>query len=135
MMPDAELIVDRRRLKRRVTFWRVAAVVLAAVGLAALLWTPGGLDKYETHIARVQINGLITGNQETLDLFELNRKFTARWLRTLDVDTMTRAGVHSARGLITLNDVLEMYSWHVDHHLGFVPGKRASLGAAPAPAQ
>ena len=72
---------------------------------------------------------------ETLDLFELNRKFTARWLRTLDVDTMTRAGVHSARGLITLNDVLEMYSWHVDHHLAFVPGKRASLGAAPAPAQ
>ena len=32
MTTDAELIVDRRRLKRRVTFWRIAAVVLAVAG-------------------------------------------------------------------------------------------------------
>jgi len=70
MTPDAELIVDRRRLKRRVTFWRVAAVVLAVAGLAALLWTPGALSKFENHIARVHVDGLITGDQATLDLFE-----------------------------------------------------------------
>jgi protease-4 len=70
MTSDAELIVDRRRLKRRVTFWRIAAVVLAAAGLAALLWTPGGFARYETHIARVQIDGLITGDQATLDLLD-----------------------------------------------------------------
>lgn len=70
MTPDAELIVDRRRLKRRVTFWRVAAVVLGALGLAALFWTSGGLNKFENHIARVHIDGLITGDQNTLDLFE-----------------------------------------------------------------
>jgi protease-4 len=69
-MPDAELIVDRRRLKRRVTFWRIAAVLLAALGLGSLLWTPGGLAKFETHIARVHIDGLITGDQKTLDLIE-----------------------------------------------------------------
>jgi protease-4 len=79
MTSDAELIVDRRRLKRRVTFWRVAAVVLAAVGLVALFWTPGGFDKYETHIARVHIDGLITGDQATLDLFEeLSRSSAAK---------------------------------------------------------
>ncbi len=68
MTTEAELIVDRRRLKRRVTFWRIAAVVLAAAGLMALLWTPGGFEKYEYHIARVHIDGLITGDQATLEL-------------------------------------------------------------------
>ena len=68
MTTEAELIVDRRRLKRRVTFWRIAAVVLAAAGLMALLWTPGGFEKYEYHIARVNIDGLITGDQATLEL-------------------------------------------------------------------
>lgn len=70
MTPDAELIVDRRRLKRRVTFWRIAAVLLAALGLAALFWTSDGFSKFENHIARVHIDGLITGDQKTLDLFE-----------------------------------------------------------------
>ena len=70
MTPDAELIVDRRRLKRRVTFWRVAAVLLAALGLAALFWTSDGFSKFENHIARVNIDGLITGDQKTLDLFK-----------------------------------------------------------------
>ncbi len=70
MTPDAELIVDRRRLKRRVTFWRVAAVLLAALGLAALFWTSDGFNRFQNHIARVHIDGLITGDQETLDLFE-----------------------------------------------------------------
>ncbi len=87
MTPDAELILDRRRLKRRVTFWRIAAVVLAAVGLAALLWTPGGFDRFETHIARVHINGLITGNQETLDLFEQISKSSAVQAVILRIDS------------------------------------------------
>ena len=87
MMPDAELIVDRRRLKRRVTFWRIAAVVLAAVGLAALLWTPGGFGKYEKHIARVHIDGLITGDQATLDLFEEISKSAAVKAVILRIDS------------------------------------------------
>jgi len=68
MLTEAELIVDRRRMRRRLTFWRVAAVVLAAVAVIALLWTPGNLKTYENHIARIRIDGLITGDQPTLDL-------------------------------------------------------------------
>ena len=70
MITEAELIVDRRRLKRRVTFWRIAAILLAFVGFMAFAWTPGGLKKYEDHIARVRISGLITGDQATLDLLD-----------------------------------------------------------------
>ncbi len=68
MITEAELIVDRRRLKRRLAGWRIAAVLLAVAALGALLWTPGGFKSYESHIARVRITGLITGDQPTLNL-------------------------------------------------------------------
>jgi protease-4 len=70
MITEAELIVDRRRMKRRLMFWRVAAVVLAVAALAALVWTPASFQTYENHIARVHIDGLITGDQATLDLLD-----------------------------------------------------------------
>jgi protease-4 len=68
MITDAELIADRRRLKRRLTFWRVATVVLALSALGALFWTSGDLARYESHIARIRIDGLITGDRASLDL-------------------------------------------------------------------
>ena len=69
MMSDAELIVERRRLRRRLVFWRILAVVLAVVALAALVWEGGG-RKFENHLARIRIDGLITGDQKTLDLLK-----------------------------------------------------------------
>lgn len=70
MITEAELIVDRRRLRRRLALWRIAAVVLAAVALAALVWTSGNFKTFENHIARIRIDGLITGDQPTLNLLD-----------------------------------------------------------------
>ena len=70
MLTEAELIVDRRRMKRRLIRWRIAAVILAVVALAALLWSPGELRTFENHIARIRVDGLITGDQATLDLLD-----------------------------------------------------------------
>ncbi len=70
MISEAELIVDRRRLRRSLTLWRVAAIVLAAAALIVLLWTPANLAGYENHIARVRIDGLITGDRDTLKLLD-----------------------------------------------------------------
>lgn len=72
MASEAELITDRRRLKRRLTFWRVASVLLFIGGLLALASAFGGFDfdKQSDHIARVRIAGLITGDQKTLDLLD-----------------------------------------------------------------
>jgi len=71
---------------------------------------------------------------EVLDLFELNRRFTARWLRTLAPQAFDRAGVHNQRGKVTLREMVAGYIQHVDHHLQFVAGKRAALGGnIPAP--
>ena len=65
---------------------------------------------------------------EVLDLFEANRRFTARWLRTLPADAFARTGVHTQRGTVTLLQVVEIYANHVDHHLKFVAEKRRNLG-------
>lgn len=67
---EAELIVDRRRLKRSLTWWRIAAVVLALAAVAALLWSSDEGAGFENHIARIRIDGLITGDQKTLDLLD-----------------------------------------------------------------
>ncbi|MCW4115153.1 signal peptide peptidase SppA [Aurantimonas sp. MSK8Z-1] len=70
MTGDAQDLIDRRRLRRRLSFWRVAAIVAAAVavlGVAAALHYPNGFEVRD-HIARVSIEGLITEDRDLLDL-------------------------------------------------------------------
>jgi protease-4 len=64
---SADFIVDRRQLRRKLTFWRLAALGiagLAAIGLAARLSGHG------PHIARIDIQGVITGDEKTLKLLD-----------------------------------------------------------------
>src|SRR5436190_8212656 len=73
MVSEAEIIVERRRFRRRLLFWRVAAAVLLVAALLALAGGMGGfadIAKQREHIARVKIDGLITGDQSTLDLLK-----------------------------------------------------------------
>jgi uncharacterized damage-inducible protein DinB len=65
---------------------------------------------------------------EVLDLFEANRRFTARWLRSLPAEAFSRVGIHTQRGKVTLLQIVEIYSNHVGHHLAFVAQKRRNLG-------
>jgi protease-4 len=71
-MSEAELIVERRRLKRRLRVWRILAVLLFVGAIAALAGWGGGFSgdaaKWSDHIARVRIDGVITGDRPTLDL-------------------------------------------------------------------
>ena len=57
---EADLLLDRRRLKRRLVFWRLAAVlaVLAALAYFAGKAAPGGLPGVR-HVARVNVSGII----------------------------------------------------------------------------
>lgn len=58
MSLEADLLLDRRRLKRRLTFWRVLAVVgLATAVLAVVL--PGATQSVGAHVARVNVRGVI----------------------------------------------------------------------------
>jgi len=62
-------------------------------------------------------------------LFELNRRFTAQWLRTLPPPAFDREGIHNQVGKFSLARLVQMYTDHVDHHLKFLRDKRAKLGA------
>jgi protease-4 len=81
MSLDADLIVDRRRMRRKLTFWRVVAVaviVLAIAGGVALARNRIGFGG-SAYIARVTIEGLIRGDQERVQqLDRLSRSSTAR---------------------------------------------------------
>jgi protease IV len=63
MSIDADWLVDRRRLKRRVTFWSIAAVVAAVVAAVAAF---GRFDLFggRAHVARVTVEGVIVNDPE-----------------------------------------------------------------------
>jgi protease-4 len=81
MSLDADAIVDRRRMRRKLTFWRVSALLialLALVGLAAALVPGGRLTAPGAYIARIKVQGLIRGNQDRVAAIERLAKSRAR---------------------------------------------------------
>lgn len=69
---DAESVVDRRRLKRRVMAWRIAAVALGLllVGVFLLRHQDAGPATFLPHVARVSVSGIITDDREMLELID-----------------------------------------------------------------
>ena len=69
---EADLLLDRRRLKRRLVFWRALAIVavVGAIALAAAGLQRGGFAAGlpgQRHVARVNIRGIITSNRHLLE--------------------------------------------------------------------
>lgn len=71
MIADAEMIADRRRLRRKLTLWRVltfAILLLAVIGGGVMaLGGPGRLQA-GPQVARISVSGLITGDQRMTEL-------------------------------------------------------------------
>src|SRR5437016_2366294 len=83
MSLDADHIVDRRRMRRKLTFWRVATVliaIVAVVGVAAIATRGGaGLSaRPGASIARINIEGLIRANQQRVEALEQLGRSNAR---------------------------------------------------------
>lgn len=74
MSLDSDVIVDRRRMRRKLTFWRVtaAAVAIAAVVAIGALATPTGRGALTTSgsIARIHIDGLIRSDNDRVEALE-----------------------------------------------------------------
>ena len=71
MSLDADLIADRRRMRRKLTFWRIVAfglIILAIVGVATLGSRRFGLTGVSPYIARVTISGLIRDDRDRVDI-------------------------------------------------------------------
>jgi len=65
MASKADDMIDRRRLRRKLTFWRGAAIVIAAVAvIAAAVWMFQDTATSTSHIAKIRIEGTITDNRE-----------------------------------------------------------------------
>jgi uncharacterized damage-inducible protein DinB len=65
---------------------------------------------------------------EELDLLESTRRQMAAILQGLPEATWSRTGVHSERGLITLQEMLQAEVEHVPHHVKHILEKRLALG-------
>lgn len=64
---DNATIADRRQLRRKLTFWRIAAVVIALAGIfIAASWGRKDMGAVD-HIARVKISGIIQDDAELLE--------------------------------------------------------------------
>jgi len=66
---DTEAILERRRLRRRASFWRVAAIaviaIAIAVGVASFVEERGS-----SHVAEVKIDGFIATRPQAVDLID-----------------------------------------------------------------
>ncbi|MBK8174956.1 MAG: signal peptide peptidase SppA [Rhodospirillales bacterium] len=63
MSIDADWLVDRRRLKRRLTAWQVAAVLAALLAVAAVL-ARFGLVREHAYVVRLTISGVIVDDPD-----------------------------------------------------------------------
>ncbi len=83
MSLDADQILDRRRTRRKLTFWRVLAVlvaIVAVVAVAALVKVPGvaELARGSDYVARVTIVGLIRTDHDRVETLERLGKSKAK---------------------------------------------------------
>ncbi|MFZ1922079.1 MAG: signal peptide peptidase SppA [Xanthobacteraceae bacterium] len=93
MSLDADLIVDRRRLRRKLTFWRVLAILVIVIGIAgtaALASRRVGIFGVRPYIARVTISGLIRGDQNRVRA--LDQLGNARLVRAVIVHVDSPGG-------------------------------------------
>jgi protease-4 len=73
MVLDAESVIDRRRLKRRLTAWRIAAVAFGLLLLGVFMLSdknmagPAGILP---HVARVTVSGIITDDRKMQELID-----------------------------------------------------------------
>src|SRR3954453_12367796 len=81
MSLDADLIVDRRRMRRKLTFWRVFAVLILIAAVVAGAGPGEGGDRATAggdYIARIKIPGLIRNDQDRVDSLEKLAKSSAK---------------------------------------------------------
>ena len=72
MSLDADQIVERRRLRRKVTFWRTLGVLAAVAAIAVAVSAVAGrtVTAGSPHVARVVIGGVIRNDRERVEMLD-----------------------------------------------------------------
>lgn len=68
MSNDADLVLDRRRLRRKLGLWRVGAILAILLAIAALVARGNGTGFSQPQIARLSFEGTITEDRKMLKL-------------------------------------------------------------------
>lgn len=90
MSMSTDYLIDRRRLRRKLGWWRLAALVAAGVATLVLAMRLSGAesaDKLTPHVARMSLQGLITGDTETIDLIKKIGKSSQAKALLLTIDS------------------------------------------------
>jgi protease-4 len=66
---ESDSLIDRRRLKRRLGLWRVAAVV-AAAGLLLALFARIDVAESRDHVAKINVRGVIIEDEKRIEAIE-----------------------------------------------------------------
>ena len=81
MTLETDLLLDRRRLKRRLFLWRVVALLAVVGALLLAVDRDGELKLSRDHVARLTLSGTITEDRKMVDaLAALARDPTAKAL-------------------------------------------------------
>jgi protease IV len=93
----ADYLAERRSFQRRVSYWRIAAfsaLILALIVSGLRLFGTDASLSFTPHIARLAIEGIITGDRETLKLIQKieDSKSVAAVLITIDSPGGTTSG-------------------------------------------
>ncbi|HRY07953.1 MAG TPA: signal peptide peptidase SppA [Hyphomicrobiaceae bacterium] len=72
MMHETETVLDRRRLRRHVSFWRISAILAALLFVGGLILSSDTLKSLteKDYVARVSITGTITEDRKQLKMLD-----------------------------------------------------------------
>jgi protease IV len=96
MSMPSDLMIDRRRLRRKLSLWRVLAIgAVGVAALAAFARFSGTVapTKFTPHIARIAVENIIVGDKDTMELIKNVSESQARAvLVTIDSPGGTTTG-------------------------------------------
>ncbi len=88
---DTEAILERRRLRRRASFWRIAAFVILAVAIAAgasLAWNQDGIGAAaHGQVADIKVDGFITTRPDAVKVIDSAAKASSVKAILLHIDS------------------------------------------------
>jgi len=90
MTLDAKTIVDRRRLKRRLSLWRAVAIIGVFAGLLAIIYATSDTGvpfARKSHIASINLTGLLTGGAARIKLLRQVAKTDAAKALIIRIDS------------------------------------------------
>ena len=99
MVLDADALVDRRRLKRHLTFWRTLAIVIAVALIAVAVGRFTGYQRAD-YIARIHVRDIILDDDRrhhALDLIARDASAKALVVRIDSGSTIATQAATAAR--------------------------------------